>query len=136
MTIRCPADTEIVPTRRAETVKVSQSMAFEDCPILTMEGQNCEQQKERGSHGGCEYSSQTSRQVVMICQGPEERKIVREIGRSCNGQSRSGDYCAQMSITEAEGENEKSSRPRSSDAAMTMTSIQNATWFIPSFPPI
>src|SRR6266576_2820364 len=136
MTVRCPADTEIVPTRRAETVKVRLLLASENYPILTMEGQNCEHHKERGGHGGCEYSGQTSRQVVMICQRPEERKVVSEIGRCCDGQSRSGDYCAQISITDTKEENEKSSRPRSSDAAMTTTTVQNATWFILSFPPI
>lgn len=44
MTIRCPADTEIVPTKRAETVKGQTIDGFrENFPILTMESQNCEQ---------------------------------------------------------------------------------------------
>ena len=64
-----------------------------------MEGKNCKQHKEGGGHRGREYSGQTSRQAIMICQRLEERKIVREIGRCCNSQSRSGDYCAQISIT-------------------------------------
>ena len=60
--------------------------------MLTVERQNCEQYKERGTNGRRENRSQACHKVVVICCRLEHREIVRVIRRSCDGQPRSGDH--------------------------------------------
>jgi hypothetical protein len=61
---------------------------------------------------------------------------VREIGRRCNGQPRSGDYCETDKPHGQERGKNKNSHPRSSEPAMTKTTVQKPTRFIASLPPI
>ena len=72
-----------------------------------MESDKREQHKERGGHGGGENGGQTSRKVVVSCHRPEQRKIVGVIGRRCDGQPRSRDNCAQISLTARKGNKER-----------------------------